>query len=50
MADTTDSNTTVLVAGSHGQVGQHVTTELVASDHAVRAMVRADDQVEEMEA
>ncbi|ELY84902.1 SDR family oxidoreductase [Natrialba taiwanensis] len=50
MVDTTDSNATVLVAGSHGQVGQHVTTELVASDHGVRAMVRADDQVEEMEA
>ncbi|WP_323171359.1 SDR family oxidoreductase [Natrialba sp. PRR66] len=50
MANTTDSDTTVLVAGSHGQVGQHVTTELVASDYGVRAMVRADDQVKEMEA
>ncbi len=40
---------TVLIAGAHGQVGQHVTAILGESDHEGRAMVRDDDQVEEME-
>ncbi|NKE35715.1 SDR family oxidoreductase [Natronococcus sp. JC468] len=40
---------TVLIAGSHGQVGQHVTERLAESDREVRAMVRDDSQVEEME-
>ncbi|SEH11793.1 Uncharacterized conserved protein YbjT, contains NAD(P)-binding and DUF2867 domains [Natronorubrum sediminis] len=41
---------TVLVAGAHGQVGQHVTERLGASDHEAKAMVRDDDQTEEMDA
>ncbi|APX95616.1 SDR family oxidoreductase [Natronorubrum daqingense] len=41
---------TVLVAGAHGQVGQHVTERLGASDHEARAMVRDEDQTEEMDA
>ena len=40
---------TVLIAGAHGQVGQHVTAILGESDHEGRAMVRDDDQVAEME-
>lgn len=40
----------VLVAGSHGQVGQHVTELLAESDHEVRGMVRDDAQVEDIEA
>ncbi|OIB57227.1 SDR family oxidoreductase [Natrialba sp. SSL1] len=41
---------TVLVAGSHGQVGQHVTEQLAArEEYHTRAMVRNDGQVEEME-
>lgn len=40
----------VLVAGSHGQVGQHVTELLANSDHGVRGMVRAEEQVEDVEA
>ncbi|WP_434521120.1 SDR family oxidoreductase [Halorubrum sp. AS12] len=34
----------VLVAGSHGQVGQHVTRLLAASDHSVQGMVRVKSQ------
>ncbi|WP_440769510.1 SDR family oxidoreductase [Natronorubrum sp. DTA28] len=41
---------TVLIAGAHGQVGQHVTAILGESDHEGRAIVRDDDQVAEMEA
>lgn len=40
---------TVLVAGAHGQVGQHVTERLGESDHTARAMVRDESQVDEME-
>ena len=39
----------VLVAGSHGQVGQHVTQRLGGGDHDVRGMVRDDAQVGEIE-
>lgn len=39
----------VLIAGSHGQVGQQITDLLAASDHDVRAMVRDESQVNEME-
>lgn len=39
----------VLIAGSHGGVGQHVTELLVESDHTAHAMVRAESQVPEME-
>lgn len=34
----------ILVAGSHGQVGQHVTERLAESDHRVRGMVRDEAQ------
>lgn len=34
----------VLVAGSHGQVGQHVTCLLAESDHSVQGMVRVESQ------
>ncbi|RBI59016.1 SDR family NAD(P)-dependent oxidoreductase [halophilic archaeon] len=40
----------VLVAGAHGQVGQHVTESLSQSDHTVRGMVRDDGQVADVEA
>lgn len=40
----------VLVAGSHGQVGQHITRILARSDHDVRGMVRDDAQVTDIEA
>ena len=39
----------VLIAGSHGGVGQHITELLSESDHTARAMVREDSQVPEME-
>jgi uncharacterized protein YbjT (DUF2867 family) len=39
----------VLVAGSHGQVGQHVTKLLSRSDHEVLGMVRDDGQVASIE-
>lgn len=39
----------VLIAGSHGGVGQRITDLLAASDHGVRAMVRDESQVNEME-
>ncbi|ELZ11032.1 NAD-dependent epimerase/dehydratase [Halovivax asiaticus JCM 14624] len=34
----------VLIAGSHGQVGRHVTRILAESDHGVRGMVRTESQ------
>ncbi|QSW98276.1 SDR family oxidoreductase [Haloterrigena alkaliphila] len=40
---------TVLIAGAHGQVGQHVTELLGAGEHEARAMVRDEDQTDEME-
>ncbi|WP_128476543.1 SDR family oxidoreductase [Halorussus pelagicus] len=40
----------VLVAGSHGQVGQHVTRMLAESDHEVRGMVRDESQLSDIEA
>lgn len=40
----------VLVAGSHGQVGQHVTELLSQSTHDVRGMVRDEAQVSDIEA
>lgn len=39
----------VLVAGAHGQVGQHITALLSKSEHQVRAMVRGEAQVAELE-
>ncbi|EMA40276.1 hypothetical protein C448_13021 [Halococcus morrhuae DSM 1307] len=39
----------VLVAGAHGQVGQHITELLSDSDHETTAMVRAESQVDGME-
>jgi len=39
----------VLVAGSHGQVGRHVTRILAESDHGVRGMVRAESQASDIE-
>ncbi|MFC6768488.1 SDR family oxidoreductase [Natrinema soli] len=38
----------VLIAGAHGQVGQHVTELLGASDRTARAMVRNESQTDEM--
>lgn len=40
----------VLVAGSHGQVGQHVTKMLAESDHEVGGMIRDESQAEDIEA
>ncbi|WP_115862990.1 SDR family oxidoreductase [Halorussus litoreus] len=40
----------VLVAGSHGQVGQHVTRILGESDRDVRGMVRDEEQAPDVEA
>ena len=40
----------VLVAGAHGSVGQHIVSLLAQSEHEVRAMVRDDSQVAELEA
>jgi uncharacterized protein YbjT (DUF2867 family) len=40
----------VVVAGSHGRVGQHVTRMLARSDHDVRGMVRDEAQVGDVEA
>lgn len=40
----------VLVAGSHGQVGQHVTRILAESDHDVGGMVRNESQTEDIDA
>jgi uncharacterized protein YbjT (DUF2867 family) len=39
----------VLIAGSHGQVGQHATRILAESDHGVRGMVRAESQAPDIE-
>lgn len=39
----------VLVAGSHGQVGQQVTHILAKSDHGVRGIVRAESQASDIE-
>ncbi len=39
----------VLVAGAHGQVGQHIMALLSKSEHEVRAMVRKETQVAELE-
>ncbi|RDI70545.1 SDR family oxidoreductase [Halopelagius longus] len=39
----------VLVAGSHGQVGQHLTRVLAESDHDAYGMVREEAQVEDIE-
>ncbi len=39
----------VLVAGSHGQVGQHVTASLASSDHDVHGMVRKESQASDIE-
>lgn len=40
----------VLIAGSHGGVGKHITELLSESDHTAKAMVREESQVSEMEA
>lgn len=40
----------VLIAGAHGQVGQHITTLLGQSDHGARGMVRDEAQVSDIEA
>lgn len=40
----------VLIAGSHGGVGQHITELLSEGDHEAKAMVREESQVPEMEA
>ncbi len=40
----------VLIAGAHGQVGQHITEILHESEHDTTAMVRDESQVPEMEA
>lgn len=39
----------VLVAGSHGQVGQHLVRLLAVAGHEARAMIRTDSQAPEME-
>ncbi|MFC4439324.1 MULTISPECIES: SDR family oxidoreductase [Natrialbaceae] len=39
----------VLVAGAHGQVGQHVTELLAESEHDVHGMVRDEEQLEDIE-
>lgn len=38
----------VLVAGSHGRVGRHVTRFLAESDHGVRGMVRVESQASDI--
>lgn len=40
----------ILVAGSHGRVGQHITRLLSESEHTVRGMVRDESQVSDIEA
>ncbi|AEH37257.1 SDR family oxidoreductase [Halopiger xanaduensis] len=42
-------NDTVLVAGSHGPTGQHVTRLLAERDAEPRAMIRDESQADEME-
>lgn len=44
-----DGGVNVLIAGSHGGVGQHITRLLAESEHTARAMVRTESQVPEME-
>lgn len=39
----------VLIAGSHGGVGQHITELLAESEHTAHAMVRTESRVSEME-
>lgn len=39
----------VLIAGAHGQVGQHITELLGESDHGVRGMVRDEGQADAIE-
>ncbi|WP_306053399.1 SDR family oxidoreductase [Natronococcus wangiae] len=39
----------VLVAGAHGQVGQHVTELLAESDHDAYGMVRDEDQLSDID-
>lgn len=39
----------VLIAGSHGQVGQHATRILAGSDHGVQGMIRAEAQAPDIE-
>jgi uncharacterized protein YbjT (DUF2867 family) len=39
----------VLVAGSHGQVGQHATRIFAESDHRIRGMVRKESQAPDIE-
>ncbi|WP_412067839.1 SDR family oxidoreductase [Rubrivirga sp. IMCC43871] len=41
---------TVLVAGAHGAIGQHLVQILADAGHTVRAMVRDDDQFDAMRA
>ncbi|OAQ52068.1 NAD-dependent epimerase [Natrinema mahii] len=41
---------TILVAGSHGGVGQHITARLAESGETPRAMIRTESQVAELEA
>jgi uncharacterized protein YbjT (DUF2867 family) len=43
-AFTEDRTVRVLVAGSHGQVGQHIVRMLAEEGHEVRAMIRDEDQ------
>lgn len=40
----------ILIAGAHGQVGQHITTLLGQSDDEARGMVRDETQVSDIEA
>ncbi len=39
----------VLVAGAHGKIGMQIVTLLLENDHHVTAMVKEQDQIEEME-
>lgn len=41
---------TILVAGAHGGVGQHIVRQLAEAGHSVRAMIRDADQSSAMEA
>jgi uncharacterized protein YbjT (DUF2867 family) len=41
---------TILVAGAHGAVGQHLVQLLTDAGHTVRAMIRDDEQAEGMRA
>ncbi|RZH68568.1 SDR family oxidoreductase [Natrinema altunense] len=48
--ETTAVSQTILIAGSHGQVGQHVTELLGESERTARAMIRTESQADEMAA